>query len=237
MASPRATGRQQRPLSERDATAQWKRAAAAAAAEIVQEGMRVGLGTGSTVAYLLKALGERELSGVRCVATSPATERAARALGLTVLDLDEVGELDVAIDGADQIDPSGWLVKGAGAAQTREKIVASAARRFVVIASAEKAVRQLAAPVPLELMRFGVHSTLKALAQARLREGHESPDGGLIADYVGPVLEPRELAARLSATPGVVEHGLFAPEMVSLILIAGEGGVERREGAKRASGV
>jgi ribose 5-phosphate isomerase A len=203
---------------------------------MVQDGMRVGLGTGSTVAYLLKALGERELRDVCCVATSPATERAARALGLTVRDLDEVVELDVAIDGADQIDPTGWLVKGAGAAQTREKIVASAARRFVVIASAEKAVRQLSPPVPLELMRFGVQSTLKALAQARLREGQQSPDGGLIADYVGPVLDTRELAARLSATPGVVEHGLFAPELVSLILIAGADGVERRQGAKQDAG-
>jgi ribose 5-phosphate isomerase A len=116
--------------------------------------------------------------------------------------------------------------------------VASAARRFVVIASAEKVVAQLGPPVPLELMRFGVHSTLRALGQARLRthEPHErvaeSPDGGLIADYVGPVTDPRELGARLSETPGVVEHGLFAPELVSVILIAGESGIERRMGAK-----
>ena len=129
--------------------------------------MRVGLGTGSTVAYLLPALAERELRDVRCVATSPATERAARALGLTVRALDEVGELDIAIDGADQIDPRGWLVKGGGGAHTREKIVAAAARRFVVIASAEKAVAELTPPVPLELLRFGVHSTLRALADAR----------------------------------------------------------------------
>jgi ribose 5-phosphate isomerase A len=199
---------------------------------MVEDGMHVGLGTGSTVAYLLEALGERELKEVSCVATSPATERAARALGLTVRTLDEMCDLDVAIDGADQIDPSGWLVKGGGAAQTREKIVAAAARRFVVIASAEKAVRQLAPPVPLELMRFGLHSTLRALSQARLREVPESPDGGLIADYVGPVADPRELASWLSAIPGVVEHGLFAPEMVSVILIGGENGVERRAGGK-----
>ena len=193
------------------------------------------------------------------MATSPATERTARALGLRVHELDELGELDLVIDGADQIDPAGWLVKGGGGAQTREKIVVAAARRFVVIASAEKAVDGLRPPVPLELMRFGVQSTLRAIANARLRLSAsagarpgavddsagaratrdtterfwESPDGGLIADYLGPVGDPRELSRRLSAIPGVVEHGLFAPEMVSVILIAGESGVERRAGGKQ----
>ncbi len=195
--------------------------------------MRVGLGTGSTVAYLLPAIADRGCKGLRCVATSPATEQAARALGLTLEALDEVGELDILIDGADQIDTHGWLVKGGGGAHTREKIVASAARRFVVIASAEKAVLELTPPVPLELVRFGVQHTLLALAPARLRGVEDSPDGGLIADYLGPVADPRELSARLSATPGMVEHGLFAPEMVSTILIAGENGVERRAGAKQ----
>jgi ribose 5-phosphate isomerase A len=211
-----------------------KRAAAEAAAALVADGMRVGLGTGSTVAHLLPALAARALSGVRYVATSPATERAARALGLAVEELDAVGELDIAIDGADQIDPSGWLIKGGGAAQTREKIVASASRRFVVIASAEKAVQALSPPVPLEVLRFGAQHTLAAIGDARLREELESPDGNLIADYFGPVGDPISLSARLSATPGVVEHGLFAPEFVSDILIAGEHGVERRAGGKRA---
>ena len=101
----------------------------------------------------------------------------------------------------------------------------------MVIASEEKAVPQLQPPVPLELIRFGAHITLARLGQARLRDGVQaSPDGGLIADYLGPIGEPRELAARLEATPGVVEHGLFAPEMVAVILIAGEAGVERRAG-------
>jgi len=194
--------------------------------------MRLGLGTGSTVAHLLPALAERARRDVRCVATSPETERVARELGLQVSSLDELGELDLAIDGADQIDPGGWLVKGGGGAHTREKIVAGAARRFVVIASAEKAVARLAPPVPLELLRFGAHHTLAALSPTRLREVPDSPDGGVIADYFGPVGDPRELSARLSATPGVVEHGLFAPEMVSLILIAGEQGIEQRPGAK-----
>jgi ribose 5-phosphate isomerase A len=198
---------------------------------MVQDGMRVGLGTGTTVAYLLPELaaGRKRL---RCVATSPATELAARALGLTVEALDEVGELDIAIDGADQVDPGGWLIKGGGGAHTREKIVAASARRFVVIASADKAVEALAAPVPLELVPFAVEHVLAAAGSARLRDVERSPDGGVIADYLGPVGDPRELAARLSAVPGVVEHGLFPPEMVSLVLIAGEGPIERRVGAK-----
>jgi ribose 5-phosphate isomerase A len=194
--------------------------------------MRVGLGTGSTVAYLLPAIAARGLHGLRCVATSSATETQARALGLTVEGLDELGELDVAIDGADQVDPEGWLVKGGGGAQTREKIVAAAARRFVVIVSAEKVVARLTGPVPVEVLRFGAESTLGALGQAKLRGVAESPDGGLIADYLGPVDDPRELSTRLSAIPGVVEHGLFAPEMVSEVLIAREHEVERRAGGK-----
>jgi ribose 5-phosphate isomerase A len=210
----------------------YKRAAAEAAAALVKDGMRIGLGTGSTVSHLLGALAERKLHGLRCVATSPATEQAARALGLTVQELDAVGELDIAIDGADQVDPSGWLIKGGGAAQTREKIVAAAARRFVVIVSAEKVVAALGPPVPLEVLRFGARQTLAEVDDARLRGELESPDGNLIADYLGPVGDPASLAARLSETPGVVEHGLFAPELVSTILIAGESGVERRSGGK-----
>ncbi len=198
------------------------------------EDTRVGLGTGSTVAHLLPALAARGLHGLRCVATSPATAQAARALGFVVVELDELGTLDIAIDGADEIDPRGWLVKGGGAAHTREKIVAAAARRFVVIASAEKAVPALSAPVPVEILRFGAHSTLAAIAPARLRDVPPSPDGNLIADYLGPIDNPVYLSTRLSGTPGVVEHGLFAPSLVSDILIAHDGGVEHRHRAKRA---
>jgi ribose 5-phosphate isomerase A len=199
--------------------------------------MRVGLGTGSTVAYLLQALGERRAAGaladVRYAATSPATERSARALGLTVVGLDELGELDVAVDGADQVDADGWLVKGGGGAHTREKIVAAAARRFVVIVSDEKLVQRVHAPIPLELVPFAVQTTLARLAPAQLRDVPRSPDGGVIADYVGPVADARELADSLSRTPGVVDHGLFEPELVSGVVIAREAGVERRRGAKR----
>jgi ribose 5-phosphate isomerase A len=218
---------------EHSAVERQKRAAAEAAAELVTADTRVGLGTGSTVAHLLPALAARGLPGLRCVATSPTTAQAARALGFAVVELDELGTLDIAIDGADEIDPRGWLVKGGGAAHTREKIVAAAARRFVVIASAEKAVPELTAPVPVEILRFGAHSTLGAIAPARLRDVPPSPDGNLIADYLGAIGDPERLSTKLSGTPGVVEHGLFAPSLVSDILIAYDGGVERRRGAKR----
>ena len=125
------------PEAERE-----KQAAAEAAAELVEDGMAVGLGTGSTVAHLLPALAARGLA-IRCVATSPATERAARELGLQVESFDRLDRLDIAIDGADQIDPSGWLVKGKGGAHTREKIVAGAAEQFVVIGSSDKLVETL----------------------------------------------------------------------------------------------
>jgi ribose 5-phosphate isomerase A len=212
----------------RDTIEARKRAAAQAAAELVGDGARVGLGTGSTVAYLLTVLAARGLRDLRCVATSPWTGSAARALGLQVETLEDVGELDIAIDGADQVDPLGWLVKGGGAAHTREKIVAAAARRFVVIVSAEKLVNAVDSPVPLEILRFGVSATLRELAPARLREVSPSPDGNLIADYFGPIEDPAALSRRLSGTPGVIEHGLFAPELVSDIIVAGDGGVEHR---------
>jgi ribose 5-phosphate isomerase A len=236
MASARATGREQEAsLSDAGAIARYKREAASSAAELVQDGMRVGLGTGSTVAYLLEALAGRSLSQARFAVTSPATERAARAVGLTVAGLDELVELDLAIDGADQVDPQGWLIKGGGAAHTREKIVAAAARQFVVIVSQEKLVPRLSAPVPLELVPFAVQTTLSALGEARVRDVPSSPDGGVIADYLGPIADPRALAGRLSAQPGVVEHGLFEPEMVSAIVSAGESGVQRRAGPKPGS--
>ena len=122
-----------------------KRLAAEAAAELVEAGMAVGLGTGTTVTQLLPALAARRLD-IRCVATSLETEQAARDLGLQVEPFESLDRLDLAIDGADQVSPDGWLVKGGGAAQTREKIVAAAADRFVVIVSSEKLVEQLPRP-------------------------------------------------------------------------------------------
>jgi ribose 5-phosphate isomerase A len=191
--------------------------------------MTVGLGTGSTAADVLAPLAARRIT-IRCVATSPATRRAAQQLGLEVVSfigLDAPARLDLTIDGADQVAPSGWLVKGGGAAHTREKAVAAAADRFIVIVSANKLVAQLTPPIPLELAEFGLAATLRRLSPVALRDVPRSPDGGVIADYLGPVEDPVALAARLSSTAGVVEHGLFDAAMVAEVLIGRGDHVER----------
>ncbi|MEO9180374.1 MAG: ribose-5-phosphate isomerase A, partial [Acidimicrobiales bacterium] len=157
---------------------------------------------------------------VRYVASSTHTELAARSLGLVVHPFDTLDELDIAIDGADQIAPDGWLMKGGGGAQLRERIVAAAARHFVVIADSSKPVGALHSPVPLELSAFGLQATLRELGSIRLRDVGPSPDGGAIADYYGDVGNPAELALRLATTPGVAAHGLFAPALVSEIIVA-----------------
>ncbi len=205
-------------MSRESATDTEKRVAAEAAAELVEDGMRVGLGTGSTVAFLLPALSARGLR-VHCVATSVATEGAARRLGMGVGSFDEIDRLDIAIDGADQVNPDGWLIKGGGGAHFREKIVAAAADRFVVIADSTKPVDELSPPVPLELAKFGLAATLREIGEADLRDVPDSPDGGLIADYRGPIRDPAELAAWLASIPGIVEHGLFPPQLVTEVLI------------------
>jgi ribose 5-phosphate isomerase A len=204
-----------------------KRLAAEAAAELVEDGMTVGLGTGSTVAFLFPALGSRGLD-IRCVATSPRTEEAARAAGLRIETFDTVDRFDIAIDGADQVGPDGWLVKGGGAAHTREKLVAASADRFVVIVDSSKVVEHLRPPVPVELLAFGLPSTLRRLGSVSLRDVPRSPDGGVMGDYTGEIGDPALLAARLSGTPGLVEHGLFAPDLVTEILVARGTDVERR---------
>ena len=154
-----------------------KQAAALAAARLVENGMTLGLGTGTTVAYLLPALARRSLD-VRCVATSPRTEQAARGLGLRVEALDGIDRLDLAIDGADQIAPDGWLVKGGGGAHTREKLVAVAADRFVVIADSSKPVPALHEPVPLELLAFGLGATMRRIGPVSRRDGAAEPGWG-----------------------------------------------------------
>lgn len=213
-------------------TDQEKRAVAEAAAEMVEDGMTVGLGTGSTVAFLLPALARRSL-GIRCVATSVHTEQAARELGLQVEPFEDIDRFDLAIDGADQIAPDGWLVKGGGAAHTREKLVEAAADRFVVIADSSKPVAALHGPVPLELVSFGLQATLRRIGTVSLRGVPKSPDGGVIADYEGPVDDPAALAASLAAMPGVVEHGLFPPEMVSTVLVCRGDSVDRTDFARQ----
>jgi len=205
-----------------------KRAAAEAAAELVEEGMTIGLGTGSTVAHLLPAIARRGVTGIRCVATSVATEEQARELGIPVERFDQLQRLAIAIDGTDEVAPDGWLIKGGGAAHLREKIVAAAAERFVVIADSSKPVEALRGPVPLELFSFGIASTLARLGpEVELRDVPPSPDGGTIADYRGAIADPAELAARLEADPGVAAHGLFPPDMVAEVLVGTGSAVDR----------
>jgi ribose 5-phosphate isomerase A len=206
-----------------------KAAAARTAALLVSDGMRVGLGTGSTVRYLLPAIAERKLEGVRYVATSMSTAQQAAAVGLEVEPFDMIDRLDLAIDGADEVAPDFWLTKGGGGAHLREKVVVAAADRFVVIVDESKVVDALTPPVPLELLAFGLAATLRAAGPAEVRpDTPRSPDGNVIADHVGPIDEPAALAARLDAIPGVVGHGLFAAAFVHEVLIGRPGGVERR---------
>jgi len=196
-----------------------KQRAAEEAAKLVENGMLVGLGTGSTVAYLLPALASRGLD-ITCVATSIKTEEVGKKLGLKIEPFDKLKRLDIAIDGADQVAADGWLIKGGGAAHTREKIVAAAADRFVVIVSANKTVPALQPPVPVELLRFGLPSTLERIAPTEIRDAPPSPDGGVIADHHGDLRDPAGTAQRLSAAAGVIEHGLFGPDLVSEVIVA-----------------
>ncbi|MDP8957062.1 MAG: ribose-5-phosphate isomerase RpiA [Actinomycetota bacterium] len=206
-----------------------KRAAAEAAALLVQDGMTVGLGTGSTVAHFLPALAQRKLD-ITCVATSLATEASARSLGLALDPFDSVDRLDVVVDGADQVAPDLWLIKGRGGAHVREKIAAAAADRFVVIVSADKVVDALEPPVPLELLSFGLGATIRALSafgEVRPRAG-VTPDGNVLADLIGGIEDPHEMANALDGIPGVVGHGLFASVLVAEVLVGrSDGHVDR----------
>jgi ribose 5-phosphate isomerase A len=193
---------------------------ARAAAALVEDGMLVGLGSGSTVARVAAALGERS-ARARFAVASPATEAAARAAGLDVVDASEHDRYDLTIDGADEVAPDWWLVKGGGGAHTRERILAAAGDRFAVVVGSSKMVPRLTWPVPLELLAFGLASTLARLGDGvRLRDTPPTADGGVIADLHVALDDPRAVAAQLDATPGVVDHGLFAPELVTEVLVA-----------------
>ncbi len=200
-----------------------KRAAGHAAAELVRDGQRLGLGTGSTVEFVLQRLAERCAEGldVAGVPTSEQTARRARELGIPLLELAEVDRLDLAIDGADEVDPAGNLIKGGGGALTREKIVAAAADRLVVVASPEKLVDRLGATfrLPIEVLAFGLRQTTARVAGCglapALRTGPDgapfvTDEGNLILDCeLGPMGDLGALDAALQAIPGVLEHGLF----------------------------
>lgn len=205
-----------------------KRAAAARALDFVEPGMRLGLGSGSTAAWFVRLLGARvaEGLGVTCVATSCATARLAGEVGVALRGLDEVGALDLTVDGADEIDPDLNLIKGGGAALLQEKIVAAASARFVVIADQGKRVAALGAfALPVEVVRFGGRATKAAVeallagadvagGRVELRMAGGAPlvteEGHHILDlHLERIGDPRALAAALSGAPGVVEHGLF----------------------------
>ena len=140
----------------------------------------------------------------------------------------ELVRADCVIAGADRIAREGWWVRGGGGAHPREKFAPAAAARFVVIADSSKPVLALNPPVPVELLAFGLAATLRRLGEVTVRDAPASPDGGVIADYTGPVEDPAELAAFLCATPGVIGHGLFDPDLVSVILVGRDDNVEQR---------
>jgi ribose 5-phosphate isomerase A len=216
-----------------------KRAAGRAAAELVEDGMTLGLGTGSTARWFIEAVGELVASGqsLAGVPTSVQSEQQARALGIPLVELGRTG-VDLAVDGADSVDPQLRAVKGAGGALVREKIVAAAARRFVVVVDAGKLHDRLRGRLPVEVVPFGWEATLAALEATgvafalRLAPSGSpllSDNGNYLADGAFSVLEdPEGLAEQVTAVPGVVGHGLFLG-MADLV-IAGhpDGSVERR---------
>lgn len=227
-----------------------KRMAAEAAVRLVEPGMTLGLGTGSTAAHFIAALGERVRAGldVAGAPTSEATRRLAEAAGIEIVEPDETTSIDLAVDGADEIDLKLNLVKGGGGALLREKIVAGAAKKFVVIADSSKRVTELGRfPLPVEIDRFAYGLTVRrvreALAALRLppkaslriakdRTPFLSDGGNYILDCpLGRIGDPAGLEAALSAIPGVLETGLFIG-MADMALVAGAGGVEisRRDG-------
>ena len=210
------------------------------AAEFVEDGMRVGLGTGTTARWLVERLGERvrdEGLRVRCVPTSRRTEEQARGLGIPLVTLGEVGELDIAIDGADEIGPGLALIKGGGGALLREKLVAAAARHFVVIADKSKQVEVLGRfPLPVEVIQFGWELTARRVAvvtgvEPVLRVGVDgepfvTDNGNFILDCrCGAIPEPAHTECELKALTGVVDNGLFVA-MAHTAVLADEEGLE-----------
>ncbi|APX87160.1 ribose 5-phosphate isomerase A [Methylorubrum extorquens] len=219
-----------------------KRAAAERAIPLVEDGMRLGIGTGSTAAAFIKLLGERVRAGLKVtgVPTSEATRIACEREGIPLATLEDLPELDLTIDGADEVDGSLRLIKGGGAALLREKIVAVASHRMVVIADASKHVETLGAfPLPVEVNLFGIGATTRAVEAAVARAGctgeivrrHDASGAPLLTDgghaildlRLGRIPDPEALSAGLWAVPGVVEHGLFLGIADAAILAAAEG--------------
>ena len=214
-----------------------KRAAALKALDFVQDGMKLGLGTGSTAEAFIEVLGPRVRGGltITAAATSERTAQKARSLGIPLASLDQLAPLDLTIDGADEADRSLNLIKGGGGALLREKIVAASSKRMVVIADASKLVRRLGRfPLPVEVAEFGHASTAARIAQAAAALGYpdvpinlrlsdnapfKSDGGNLIYDCAfGAIKNAAKLASALSAIPGVVEHGLFIGLATALVI-------------------
>jgi ribose 5-phosphate isomerase A len=229
-----------------DADAQ-KRAAAARAIEFVEPGMRLGLGTGSTAKHFVELLGERVRGGLKIVGvpTSDATRRDAERAGVPLSTLDETPELDLTVDGADEIAPDLSLIKGGGGALLREKIVAAASARMIIIADESKWVPVLGRfPLPIEVEPFGLESTRRAVEAVfaaagapvaatlrRTKDGHAFvTDGGhwILDGALQKIADPKALAARLCAIPGVIEHGLFIG-LATVAILAGSAGVREVE--------
>ena len=215
-----------------------KKAAAVAAVQEVQAGMLVGLGTGSTAAFAIRALGERVAEGlaIRAVVTSDASDKLARAVGIEILDFAAVARVDLTIDGADEIDSRCFAIKGAGGAMLREKIVAASSARMVVIADGSKRVDRIgAAKLPVEVLPFAIAYVMRVLtdmdAAPTVRDNYRTDQGNLVVDCHFTTLEdPRATAATLSAIPGILGHGLFLDE-VDGAYIATNGIVTRLERA------
>jgi ribose 5-phosphate isomerase A len=239
-------GREAAPPRERHIVTSledFKRLASARAVEFVQPGMRVGLGTGSTARHFVELLGARVRDGLAVVAvpTSEATRVDAERFGVPLSTLDETPELDLTVDGADEIAPDLTVIKGGGGALLREKIVAAASARMIVIADDTKWVPVLGHfPLPIEVVPFGLAATRRAIEAAAVavaspgpavlrctREGHAFvTDGGhhILDASLGRIQDPKALASRLAEIPGVVEHGLFIG-LVAAAIIAGAAGV------------
>ncbi len=221
---------------------QRKLEAAERALKLVAPGMKLGLGSGSTARHFVDLVGKRVAAGleIRCVATSEGTEAQARTLGIPLTSLDEIFELDLTVDGADQVDPKLRLIKGGGGALLREKIVAAASKRMVVIADSTKLTPRLGAfPLPIEVVPFGLAATRRHIERAFVQLGLAGPirlrgdstpfvtDGGhyILDCSLGAIAEPERLSEILSPIPGVVEHGLFIG-LARAAIIAGAEGVE-----------
>jgi ribose 5-phosphate isomerase A len=215
-----------------------KELAARKALEYVEDGMVVGLGTGSTAKHFIELIGARVKSGlkIRGITTSLASERQAQSLGIPLVDFHQTSTIDVSVDGADEIAPGLALTKGGGGALLREKIVASAAKKFIVVADSSKLVKHLGKfPLPVEVITMAAPLVAAKLAamgiHPRVRQepaggDYVTDEGNLILDCAcGAILDPQSLADKIRAIVGVVEHGLFL-NMADLAIVSGDTGDE-----------